>query len=88
MPDRISTSNTIDAFFHPGKGIESLTQQENFAYSSGTQQAFADNARYTPANQIIVLSGSPRIVDSGMQTPARNVRLNRATGEGFAEGVR
>ena len=86
MPDRISTSNTIDAFFHPGKGIESLTQQENFAYSSGTQQAFADNARYTPANQIIVLSGSPRIVDSGMQTTARNVRLNRATGEGFAEG--
>ena len=86
MPDRISTSNTIDAFFHPGKGIESLTQQENFAYSSGTQQAFADSARYTPANQIIVLSGSPRIVDSGMQTTARNVRLNRATGEGFAEG--
>src|SRR5204863_443700 len=31
-------------------------------------------------------SGSPRIVDSGMQTTARNVRLNRATGEGFAEG--
>jgi lipopolysaccharide export system protein LptA len=85
MPDRISTSNTIDAFFHPGKGIESLIQQENFAYSSGTQQAFADNARYTPANQIIALSGSPRIVDSGMQTTARNVRLNRATGEGFAE---
>jgi len=86
LPDRISTSNTIDASFQPGKGIESLTQQGNFAYSSGTQQAFADSARYTPANQIIVLAGSPHIVDSGMETTARNVRLNRATGEGFAEG--
>ena len=86
QPDRVSASNTIDALFRPGTGIESVVQQGNFSYSAGTQQAFADKARYTPADQMIVLTGSPRVVDSGMGTAARNVRLNRATGEGFADG--
>lgn len=85
-PDRVSTSDTIDAYFRPGTGIETLVQQGNFKYVSGTQQAFADHARYTPADQIVTLSGSPRIVDSGMETTASTVRLNRATGEGFASG--
>jgi lipopolysaccharide export system protein LptA len=84
--DRISTSNSIDAYFRPGTGIEVLLQRGNFHYSAGTQQAFADTARYTPANQIADLSGSPRIVDTGMETTARTVRLNRATGDGFADG--
>ena len=84
--DRVSTSNTIDAFFRPGTGIESLVQDGHFTYQAGTQQAFADSARYTPADQILVLTGAPRIIDSGMATTARKVRLNRATGDGFAEG--
>ncbi|HZQ18411.1 MAG TPA: LPS export ABC transporter periplasmic protein LptC [Terriglobales bacterium] len=84
--DRISTSDTIDAYFRPGTGIETLVQQGNFKYVSGTQQAFADRARYTPADQIVTLNGSPRIVDSSMETTATTVRLNRATGEGFAFG--
>jgi lipopolysaccharide export system protein LptA len=86
QPDRISTSNSIDAIFQPGSGVKSLTQQGNFAYSSGAQQAFASSAQYTPADQMIVLAGSPRIVDSGMETTGLSVRLNRATGEGFAQG--
>lgn len=86
QPDRVSTSDVIDAFFRPGTGIEALIQQGHFTYSSGTQQAFADRARYTPADQIAVLNGTPRIIDTGMATTARVVRLNRATGEGFAEG--
>ncbi len=85
-PDRVSSSDSIEAFFHAGTGIEAVIQQGNFTYSSGTQRAFADRARYTPADQLLVLNGSPRILDSGMATTARTVRLNRATGEGFAEG--
>jgi lipopolysaccharide export system protein LptA len=87
QPDRVSTSDTIGALFRPGTGIEAIVQQGHFTYGSGTQQAFADRARYTTADQVLTLSGSPRIVDAaGMATTARTVRLNRATGDGFAEG--
>jgi lipopolysaccharide export system protein LptA len=85
-PDRVSTSDSIDAFFRPGTGIETLVQQGHFTYTSGAQRAFAERARYTPADQMLTLTGSPRIVDAGMATTARTVRLNRATGDGFAQG--
>jgi lipopolysaccharide export system protein LptA len=84
--NRTSASDSIDAFFQPGAGVSALVQQGHFAYTDGAQQAFADRARYTPADQILLLSGSPRIVDAGMATTARTVRLNRATGEGLAQG--
>jgi len=84
--DRVSTSDSIDAFFQPGAGATALVQQGHFAYTDGSQRAFADHARYTPADQIAVLTGSPRIVDAGMATTARTIRLNRATGDGFAQG--
>ena len=84
-PDRVSTSDTIDAYLRPGTGVESLVQQGHFAYRSGTQQAFAERGRYTPADQMLVLTGAPRIVDAGMETTARTVRLNRTTGVGFAQ---
>src|SRR5215469_9034528 len=86
QPDRVSTSTTIDAHFRPGTGIEALVEQGNFHYSSGTQEAFAEGARYTPGDQILVLNGFPRVIDTGMETTARRVRLNRATGDGFADG--
>src|SRR5215467_1457036 len=85
QPDRVSTSRSIDAYFRPGTGIEALVEQGNFHYSSGTQQAFAGSARYTPQDQILVLNDAPRILDTGMETTARRVRLNRATGDGFAD---
>jgi lipopolysaccharide export system protein LptA len=86
QPDRVSTSDSIDGSFRPGSGVEAIVQQGHFAYRSGTQQAFAEKARYTPADQLVTLAGSPRVVDSGMETTARSVRLNRASGEGHAEG--
>jgi lipopolysaccharide export system protein LptA len=86
QPDRISTSDTVDAFNRPGTGIEALLQQGHFTYASGTQQAFGERARYTPADQVLVLTGEPRVLDSGMETTADSVRLNRATGQAFASG--
>ena len=35
---------------------------------------------------MLVLTGSPRIVDGGMTTTGRTMRMNRATGDAFAEG--
>jgi lipopolysaccharide export system protein LptA len=86
QPDRISTSDVIDAFFRPGKGIDKLLQQGHFQYAAGTQRAFADSATYTPENQLLVLNGSPRIVDTGMETTAIKFRINRVTGEAYADG--
>jgi lipopolysaccharide export system protein LptA len=86
QPDRISTSDTLDAAFHPGTGIESIVQQGNLAYTDGDRKAWADRARYTPADQMLVLEGSPRVVEGGMTTTARTMRMNRATGDAIAEG--
>ncbi len=86
QPERVTTSDSMDAFLRPGTGLESLVQHGHFTYRSGTQQAFAETARYAPADQMLTLSGSPRIVDAGMETTARAIRLNRGTGDGFADG--
>ena len=86
QPDRVSTSDTLDASFHPGSGIDSIVQQGNIAYVDGERKAWGDHAIYTPADQMLVLNGSPRVVDGGMTTTSRTMRLNRATGDAFAEG--
>jgi hypothetical protein len=35
---------------------------------------------------MLVLTGSPRVVDNGMTTTAQTIRMNRATGDAIAEG--
>ena len=86
QPDRVSTSNALDASFRPGHGIDSIVQQGNVAYRDGDRRAWGDLARYTPADQMLVLTGSPRIVDGGMTTTGRTMRMNRTTGDAFADG--
>ena len=84
--DRISTSDALDAVFRPGKGIESITQQDNFAYVDDDRKAWAKYARYTPADHLLTLTGSPRVVDGGMTTTANSMKMNRATGDAVADG--
>ncbi|HST11933.1 MAG TPA: LPS export ABC transporter periplasmic protein LptC, partial [Terriglobales bacterium] len=84
--DRTSTSEQIEATFRPGGGIDALIQQGHFAYSDGERLARADRARYTPADQMLVLTGSPRITDKGLATTADTLRMNRSTGDAVAEG--
>ena len=53
QPDRISTSDAVDANFLPQGGIESITQQGRVVYTDGQSadkqtKASADRARYTP----------------------------------------
>jgi lipopolysaccharide export system protein LptA len=86
QPDRVSASNTLDAAFRPGSGIDSIVQQGSVAYTDGDRKAWGDHAIYTPADQMLVLTGSPRVVDGGMTTTSRTMRLNRATGDAFADG--
>jgi lipopolysaccharide export system protein LptA len=91
LPDRVSTSRTLDAAFLPQGGIASIIQQGTVAYNDGQAaskrtQAWANKALYTPADRILVLSGSPRVSEGGMVTTARTIRINRATDDAFAEG--
>jgi lipopolysaccharide export system protein LptA len=91
QPDRVSTSESVNAVFLPQGGIDSITQQGNFVYTDGQQpdkrmQAWANSARYTPADQMLMLTGSPRVSDGAMATTAKTIRINRATGEALAQG--
>ena len=91
QPDRVSTSDSIDAAFLPEGGIEFITQKGHVTYSDAQapdkqMQAWANLARYTPADQMLALTGNPRVVNGGMQTTANTIRINRATGDALAEG--
>ena len=90
-PDRVSTSDSVDAAFLPQGGIDTVTQTGNVVYTDGQQpdkrmQAWANSARYTPGDQLLVLTGSPRVTNGGMTTTAKTIRMNRATGDALAEG--
>ncbi len=91
QPERVSTSDSVDASFLPQGGIQSVTQKGNVFYSDSQapdkkMQAWAELAHYTPADQMLVLTGSPRVANGGMQTTANSIRINRATGDALAEG--
>jgi len=90
-PERVSVSDSVVATFLPQGGIEAVTQTGNVVYTDGANsskqmQAWADSARYTPADQILLLQGSPRVASSGMATTASRIRINRTTGDALAEG--
>ena len=93
QPNKVSTSQSLDVAFAPDGGAEKLIQTGNFEYhepsakpDTGERAMFADKATYTPADQILVLNGSPRVIDNGTTTTADVIRLNRQTGEAFADG--
>ena len=86
QPDRVSSSNTVDASFGASGAFDSIVQQGSVAYLDGARKAWAERARYTPADQMLVLIGSPRVVEQGMTTTANTMRLNRSTGEALADG--
>ncbi len=76
----------LDVDFRPAGGVESITQQGNLIYADGERRATADRARYTPSDQQLMLTGAPRVTDSGFSTTAHTMTLNRATGSLGADG--
>jgi lipopolysaccharide export system protein LptA len=91
LPERVSTSQSLDAAFFPEGGISTVLQQGSVAYDDGQPpskrtQAWADKALYTPADRILVLTGSPRVSEGSMVTTARTIRINRVTDDAFADG--
>jgi lipopolysaccharide export system protein LptA len=92
QPDKVSTARNLDVLFGPDGSAEKLVQTGDFEYHEASadpqkagRSAFADLATYTTADTMLVLTGSPRILDSGMTTTAEVIRINRQTGDGFAD---
>jgi lipopolysaccharide export system protein LptA len=87
QPDKISTSQTLDVDFNSTDGgIASVIQRNNVRYNDGQRSASAQEAAYTPGDENLVLTGAPRWVEAGGVTTARMMKLNRRTGDAFAEG--
>jgi lipopolysaccharide export system protein LptA len=86
QPDRVSTSQMLDVVFRPEGGVASIKQAGGVTYADGTLKAWAQRGEYTAADQMLVLSESPRVVDNGMTTTAQTIRMNRTTGAAIAEG--
>src|ERR1700678_1805868 len=84
--DRVSTSHMLDVAFLPQGGISSITQSGDLVYVDGPQKAWAQRGEYTATDEMLVLNGSPRVVNSGMTTTAQTMRMNRLTGDALAEG--
>jgi lipopolysaccharide export system protein LptA len=86
QPERTSAGQSLDVAFLPRGGIASIAQAGEVHYSDAELQAQGDRASYLPADQVLTLTGSPRVVDRGMATTARIMRVNRVTGNATAEG--
>jgi lipopolysaccharide export system protein LptA len=84
--DRVSTSTMLDVAFLPEGGVKSIVQTGHLTYIDATQKAWAQRGEYTTADQLVVLTGSPRVIDGGMTTTAQTIRINRATGDATADG--
>ena len=88
--ERVSTSNILEATFLPEGGIASIVQQGDLFYTDNQPrdkrtQAWAGKGIYTPADEALILTGNPRVIDGGMETTAVTIRINRAAGDAFAE---
>lgn len=86
-PDRILTSRELTAKFNDKGEIVSADQAGDFHYQEGTQTASAERAKYAAAEETILLSGSPRVVDAtqGITLTADSIQLNRKTRNAFSQ---
>ncbi len=83
---QVSSSQKLDVVFAPQGGIQSITQAIDVSYVDGSEKAWGQRGTYDVADQVLQLTGSPRIVDNGLTTNAQSMRMNRVTGEAVADG--
>jgi lipopolysaccharide export system protein LptA len=92
QPDKTSTSDALEVRFNPAGAIAAMLQDGHFHYTEPAGQggndraAWAEHARYTPADEVLALTGSPRVVDGGLTTSAEVIRLDRRSGNSAASG--
>ncbi|MGE5113333.1 MAG: LptA/OstA family protein [Acidobacteriaceae bacterium] len=91
QPDKIATSHDLTVTFAPG-GVREIVMNGAFEYKeaqaggSTARTASAQKARYNPSDETLTMTGSPRASDGGLEISADTIRLNRRTGDAFANG--
>lgn len=94
QPDKVATAHDMLVNFAPG-GIREILMNGSFEYNEaagakgarpGGRTAFAERARYNPEDEILTLTGSPRATEGGLEISADTIRINRHTGDAFANG--
>jgi lipopolysaccharide export system protein LptA len=95
QPQKTSESRTMVANFAPGGGLSEIVQEGSVFYNEpapagskqlGGRMAQAQRVRYLPDDDTLTLTGSPRFVDGGMTITADSIRVNRRSGDAFAQG--
>ncbi len=90
QPQRTTTSTNLMVAMNPAGGLGSIVQDGAFHFTepqpSGSREAWAERASYSPADELLVLTGDPRIVDQGMTSTADRIRINRRTGDATGDG--
>ncbi len=91
QPEKVSNSDQLEVFYTPQGELANLVQRGHFVYheklpKEGDRTAHAEMAHYTPGDEMLHLTGSPRVTDGGMSMTAHLVDINRRTGEAVAEG--
>ncbi|MGZ4789078.1 MAG: LptA/OstA family protein [Terriglobales bacterium] len=93
QPDKITTSNILTLTMNPSGGLASIVQEVDFHYTEASakagqpgSEATAAKAVYDPQTELFTLLGSPRISNASATTTADHMRVNRRTGDAFADG--
>ncbi|ABF40661.1 OstA-like protein [Candidatus Koribacter versatilis Ellin345] len=90
--ERTTTADKLEVLYNEKGELASVLQQGNFRYhealpaNQGERTATAEKATYSPSDELLRLTGSPRITDGGMSLTASLVNINRHTGEATADG--
>lgn len=84
--DRVSASREVQAAFNEKGEISSAEQNGDFHYVEGQREAWAEHARYNPAEESYVLTGSPRVVDPNRSLSADSIQFSRRNSSAVAQG--
>lgn len=86
QPDRVTSSRQVTAAFNAKGELTSAEQTGDFHYQEGQREGFAERARYSPADESYVLSGSPRLTDPQHSLSADSIQINRKDSTAFGQG--
>jgi len=93
QPDKITTSNVMTLTMNRTGGLSRIVQEGDFHYTEASEnpsqpgsEAAASKAVYDPQTEMFTLTGNPRVTDGGGTTTADHMRVDRKTGDAFAEG--
>ncbi|MFC5864504.1 LptA/OstA family protein [Acidicapsa dinghuensis] len=66
--------------------IQDAAARDGRSSEQTSVRAVAERSEYNGSNQMVYLSGSPRVRDGGMDIAADRIDLSRASGDGLARG--